>query len=532
MILKDGNILEHYWGKSLNFRTGRDQLGMQATSIVAYATLLPGLSNLTQHIRYYSLYCWLTQKYVEISNVKKIDFKTFTRRAELLFAFSNHLYDEKQTGVVGSQFVRSYIKLHPDWSEGKRTLDIASCADRKKGNKTYWKHSGGAFAQYYLGPLLKIGLLQDIHDNGKRSISVTDKGKFLADAFEKSITKNLADICLDSIIQGKIKFSVLFKLAKKVNCQALTPRAKETNLLIESLLEQEADGYDFRRETLILMMEYLKSSQITDTRHDFPKALYYRTTPECKSLEFTDFTTTLQIWEFFRINEYMHFSIEAILHFLLVHLADKQRWVTIDDCVSFFQKSVLKSINDILPKISSIKKTTTVKEILAACSRYDNVKWGKRGSPDWLLNCYETKQQIAASVLNIFCLVSRHHSSLQKFNTLADEYNLYREGCFTEIFEYVLTSESKDIFNFLSNLLDKQIITRHLVVAYKKINQRGINTLKFEFQDNALLGIEIDKPTWTSPRLNSLYTFLTDLKLVSESGTLTDTGNALYETCN
>lgn len=40
-------------------RGGLDPLGMQAGSIALYQTLLPGLSNVTNRMRYYGLYVWL-----------------------------------------------------------------------------------------------------------------------------------------------------------------------------------------------------------------------------------------------------------------------------------------------------------------------------------------------------------------------------------------------------------------------------------------------------------------------------------------
>ena len=44
-------------------RGGLDPLGMQAGSIALYQTLLPGLSNVTNRMRYYGLYVWLAEHY-------------------------------------------------------------------------------------------------------------------------------------------------------------------------------------------------------------------------------------------------------------------------------------------------------------------------------------------------------------------------------------------------------------------------------------------------------------------------------------
>ena len=44
---------------------GLDPLGLQITSEATYAALLPGVTNLTNRIRYYGFYCWLLDFYAE-----------------------------------------------------------------------------------------------------------------------------------------------------------------------------------------------------------------------------------------------------------------------------------------------------------------------------------------------------------------------------------------------------------------------------------------------------------------------------------
>ncbi len=75
MALKDGMHLGPYWGKSIRSSVGRDQLGMWAASIATYSYLLPGLTNQTQKIRYYSFYSWFISSY----------HKTLKDKSELTF---------------------------------------------------------------------------------------------------------------------------------------------------------------------------------------------------------------------------------------------------------------------------------------------------------------------------------------------------------------------------------------------------------------------------------------------------------------
>ena len=56
---KQSDITHIFWASNEGFKAGRDPLGIENSSVATYSTLLPGLTNLTGHIRYYSLYCWL-----------------------------------------------------------------------------------------------------------------------------------------------------------------------------------------------------------------------------------------------------------------------------------------------------------------------------------------------------------------------------------------------------------------------------------------------------------------------------------------
>ena len=107
----DEKYIGPFWGAPIRYSTGRDHLGMQATSVATYSYLVPGLTNLTQRARYFSFYPWLVEKYAEkIHSTSRAEFNKFIRRGELLYAFVTILSDQEQRAVVGNFFVRSYVK--------------------------------------------------------------------------------------------------------------------------------------------------------------------------------------------------------------------------------------------------------------------------------------------------------------------------------------------------------------------------------------------------------------------------------------
>jgi len=50
---------------------GLDHLGIQALSVAMYAKLLPGITNVTDRARYFSIYSWLLYKYDPDTNKDK-----------------------------------------------------------------------------------------------------------------------------------------------------------------------------------------------------------------------------------------------------------------------------------------------------------------------------------------------------------------------------------------------------------------------------------------------------------------------------
>src|SRR3954462_7171210 len=77
------------WTKPGKWSLGRDPLGMQATSVRIYRTLIPGLTNVTNRLRYYSYYCWVVALFAETRHADDLkQWRIFIRRAEALYALA------------------------------------------------------------------------------------------------------------------------------------------------------------------------------------------------------------------------------------------------------------------------------------------------------------------------------------------------------------------------------------------------------------------------------------------------------------
>lgn len=98
---KDSN--EVFWATIDGFKNGRDPLGIENSSVALYSLLVPGLTNLTGRVRYYSFFCWLLSEYKLLrrnGKMSELEQYDFIRRAELAMAFIMKPYPQT-TSVVG-----------------------------------------------------------------------------------------------------------------------------------------------------------------------------------------------------------------------------------------------------------------------------------------------------------------------------------------------------------------------------------------------------------------------------------------------
>lgn len=525
MAITDEKYIGPFWGAQVRYSTGRDHLGMQATSVATYSYLVPGLTNLTQRARYYSFYPWLVDTYAEaVHSTNRSEFNKFIRRGELLYAFVSILTDPEQRAVVGSFFVRSYVKENGE-PTGSTVINIAEYADIKKGKKTYWQLHGGGFTQYYLGPLTEMGILSKGNAHGLHV--VTEIGKQIAENFEKSIGEEAKTVILSAITKGTIKYSDIEKNLIVIMPDKIRTGGREANYLIQHLIPKSKDDRGVnRKETFLSYLSYLKQDKIADFQYDLPRAIYYKEGNGKKALTFTGEPNTLYGWYFYQVSEYVHFALEYVLFYLLRILHDNGGWIPIDECLEQIGSDVLKQINNILPNVTTIKKTSTVSLVLDSLKSYKKASRHGKGSPEWLKPSKDAfnEDNLAKAILLLFVVYLRHENEIDELSTFGRKSKTLRDGNHIEILQYCKSRTEDTLESFLRQLINKKVISRHLDVSYRKMRTDEKNTLKFQYENASLSGIEIVMPVMTSPRLNSIMNFMKDLGLVDADDKLTPTG--------
>ncbi|MBF0558675.1 MAG: hypothetical protein HQL08_07840 [Nitrospirae bacterium] len=523
-VLSSGNWEAPFWGAEKTFITGQDMLGMQNTSIATYATLLPGLTNLTRRIRYYGFYIWLLEQYAkEIGKVSVAEYQKFMRRGELLLAFiMSHKFPDEQ-GVVGSQYARKYL------SEHKGIIAISDGADRNTEHRTYWKYSTGAFGQYYQSTLTAIGLIAPSERENRISVCTPNRGRTLAQYFENMTAEDTRKQYIHIIEKGEASVEDLDLLGAEFSLTGIVPGTDEWQFYIDLLfghdyptIEVPVGHATFRRETILLYLEYLDDTSINMPDGWFPGSFYLR---KWQKKPFIDYTASSG-WYYYALNEYSHYCMETFLWALLVELNNRGQSL-LNTIIKDFAEETYKAL---LASAVNVKIDETI-----SFEEFSEKLYGEGFQPSIHTDAIQdTKPDTAfKSVAHAMCVLGLifHHDKLQieQLRVYSRTHVMNRDGDVVQLLEWIETNKKLDLSAFIERLLLQNVINRHVEVAMRKMRNRNENTIKFTFEDNMLRSVGIAGPVWTGPRIASLHHFLVDLKLVDSEKKPTAVGRQVLK---
>jgi hypothetical protein len=521
-VLNNGEWEAPFWGASKTFITGQDMLGMQATSIATYATLLPGLTNLTRRIRYYGFYTWILEQYAKTKGkVSVSEFQRFVRRGELLLAFVMTYNQPEERGVVGSLYARKELQKDTD------PIDIASGADRdlEHGN-LYWQYSSGAFGQYYQGTLLALGLIAPSENENRIFVCTPHYGRKLAGLFENTISENTRQDYLAAIANGTVSRNQLSIFDKEFSLTGIQPHSAEWEFFIQMLFGRDYPTIDiptghgtFRLETILLYLEYLDSQNQYEKAGSFPQSFHYRLWTKQPFVNFTACTG----WHYYALNELAHYVLETFLWAFLVDLENRSP-ISLPGILDSFSDQVNAALthNDgDEGNLAEVSFGTFSKNLYQEA--FEPVSISATITEVGRDACFDG----VANALKVLGLIYQHNKDhISQLNAYARNHGMYRDGDVTEFLSWTEKNERLPLPGYIRKLLLQHVINRHIEVAMRKMRNRNENTLKFILEDNSFKHVDTSEPVWTSPRIVSLHQFLVDLKLV-EGSDLTDLGRQL-----
>ena len=323
------NIKNLYWANNAGFKRGRDPMGIQNCSIVIYGILLPGLTNQTERLRYYSFYCWLLYEYEKecektTENGTLIDLYNYIRRAELTMAF---LMDGRGIkSVVGSQHIsqQEYGTTKEGYYDIKSSADLNAYPSQKK----YWANPTGAFGQNYLGSLVYLELVE----NNEGSIVLKNRGRYLAESFINSVDEKSRNLFLQYVRKGCLPPKDIARM-ESLCLDKIIHKSQEWSLLNDIITNEDLNGSTFRKDTISLMLDtYRKGVEI----EQFPKTMFLKY--ESGSSE------TVLGWHYYYLCEALHYSIETIFWMILDN-ASKNNYLPIGDFMSLCANCIISGFS-------------------------------------------------------------------------------------------------------------------------------------------------------------------------------------------
>lgn len=296
------------WTKAGKESRGRDPLGIQATSVRMYRTLIPGLTNVTNRLRYYAYYCWVVALFAETRHADDLkQWRIFIRRAEALYALACEALRPGSTErLAGIDWARKY------WTSfEEREIDLRPYTDGPGESGQYLQARGGNFGQFYVRSMLEVRLL---HPFKRIPIVSADRGHALAEAFASAIGESVTRRLAQAIDRGTLSRSDLLAIGDAAHPSAIHGGSTEMRLLRDFLWAEEPDasGDTTRRTSTWLLLDLAKRGVPIDEERLVRQAFYQRTLPDGKPYPVRG--QVIDRWRAYQANELCHIALEAWLN--------------------------------------------------------------------------------------------------------------------------------------------------------------------------------------------------------------------------
>lgn len=529
---KDGYIVPQ-WIKPINEIAGRDHLGIQTISINLYGQLLPGITNLTQRIRYYSIYPWFLHHYAKRIGIKNREkWIQFLRKAEFLYALICLCDNQSEVGVIGQ---RKASKFLTEIEGEDKYFKFSDYADYESpASIRYFQNKSGGYGQYYLVAIESVGILNYPEDETMESL--TPFGSSLAKALDEIIPPQILNQFFSIVEQGKVRKVDIAKFGEYIGLSRMNPQSRETTLLMKRLFEGDTFSNcenTARRESLLLLLniaDQLTGKGALDVAN-VREILYTRYLPNGRSLIIPDVLHGIaEKWRCYLIGEYVHLALEVLFRALLDLLGDWEKDPpTVNELV---QEGITCTIGTDGPKAlwrrKELRKRTwsELSDRMLKSASNDKV-WADESkiTPHSLSikllenNDNETPGKAMSLALGLIALMTGRHQSEKRlkemYGAVSTMGKYFPEFNPLIIFKTLSSMPHETCDNVLSVILKKYIIERHFKVALTKLRYQNKGTFKFILEDGRLHWIDSITPTFTNPRLLSALQCLQDLKLIT-----------------
>lgn len=306
------------WVKPPTAIGGLDHLGTQGPCLLIYAQLLPGITNVTDRARYYSLYPWIVWSFEgRFPDADAERFIELFRRADCLFTLISERHarttdnDPERHGaaMVG----RNTLLPALDRLQRGEQLKLSSYTDRDSEHR-YFKNRLGGLGQYYAGALAQLELMDP---SAKPWIKFTiERGQPLAEAVDSTVP---GDLFWATVEADAVTLEALDSLSSFCAC-SIGRGAAEHEALVDIFFDRHevygAMGVQ-RRRTLALILhlaDALHHDGGADLTEDiFRAAVYAGTLPGSTHWVVPEpLHATLHAWALYERNDLLSVAMQSV----------------------------------------------------------------------------------------------------------------------------------------------------------------------------------------------------------------------------
>ncbi len=513
-IIKNGESYFPYWGKPFTTITGLDPLGLQTASEKIYSFLLPGITNLTNRIRYYGFYSWLLYKYIELydGKITQQSQRRFIRRSELLIALIMMKSNPDASQITGSNKARELIN--------KLTLEgsilLSKYADDRLSESAYWKYATGAFGQYYSASIRQIGLIRDdMVSNNHHVFMITEEGDFitgkkLAKAFSTNLNKNNEELFINAVEKGEVTLEQCKELYNSFSMTAIPLNSMEVDNYLSILFKSDFPknhkiSTSYRSETLSSLIEHIGSSKKGSNSEEYLSHAFQK-----YSKEREDPSDIRYFWYLYRVNEYWQYALGTIF------------W----GCMNVLKKSggvLLKTdlVNLVIEIISKSVVFQSGKSTQQHIIRPENDTLRKlSGEISNAVNIDDSDEALTLAFELLVSLLGINSDKIECDFEIILKHGLAHQECFWMDFIRMkkFNDLNKNIESFLEDFISRYILNRHKHVALRKIGNGSRSSIKFSEESGIYYFKGNFSPSFTNPRIGTALTILQDLGKIQQVG--------------
>ena len=486
----------------LTHKRGLDPLAMQTSGIGLYQSLMPGISNVSLRMRYYGLYCWLSDTYAQ--RVGQTDlgiWRQWVRRCEALYALVA-VATQDTAGVGGTKWASECLR------DPAEVIDFGSATSSEAGVRQYLQQGWGVYGGAYVSQLIETGLFA-VREHGLAAVTL-DPGLKLAAAFRDAMGVDAEQCMIACIETGRASRQELQQLAP-VGPSQILDGSLECELYRKLMLaefETASEADQRRRHSLQLLLQLARKGR-RPTADDARRQLFEADLDELP----VELERQRLRWEAYHAQDLFQIAAAGVLEASNAFLRVSEHGATYGEVATQVEGAVAGSVGE--PSWYEFREG--LRATNADCHGWSQQLCSQRRGPADKLAC-AVRQMAAlhARVDNRPDLaeeIERSYSRVGKARSIGTE------------LDWFAARDVQPVPRLMATYAVERVIRRHTWVAMQKLRYQRDYTFLFDTHDGRLVHRADYLPVPTTPRLAPAIQFLADIHLVSQDG-LTLAGNA------